>query len=126
MQHSIFRLFIGAARNYPWRMYGAIANSTLTSLVGSFAGPLIIAVVLESIQAVDISLQGSLWLIGLFALAQLYGEVIGWRLNIYLAWTFESAAQRDLHNRIFRKLTESSLQFHANRSADCWYRRPTS
>lgn len=115
MQRSIFRLFISAARNYPWRMYGAIANSAFTSLVGSFAGPLIIAVVLDSIQAGDISLQGSLWLIGLFALAQLYGEVIGWRLNIYLAWTFESAAQRDLQNQIFRKLTESSLQFHANR-----------
>lgn len=115
MQRNILRLFYVTARKYPWRLWLAIVNSSVTSLIGSFAGPLIIAVLLDRIQAGTVSLDTSWALIATFVGAQLYGEVIGWRLNIYAAWTFQASAQRDLDVKIFNHLANSSMGFHANR-----------
>jgi ATP-binding cassette subfamily B protein len=48
-------------------------------------------------------------------LTQIYGEIIGWRLTIWAAWTFESAGQRDIYTTIFKKLAGETIDFHANR-----------
>lgn len=55
------------------------------------------------------------WLVVGFALSQLWSEVIGWRIALYLTWTLESAMQRDLYLTIFNKLSSETLFFHANK-----------
>lgn len=115
MQKQIFSLFWHTAMRYPARTIIAIVGASSTSIVGAFLGPLIIATLLGRLQAGGLTLDSAWPLIGLYALTQLYGEVIGWRINLYCTWTMETAAQRDLYKRIFDALSKQSLTFHANR-----------
>ena len=115
MQRKTFALLLSYARPYRWRATIALINCAVTVTIGAFVGPYIIAQLLGEIEAGTISLAGSLLPISLYALTQIYGEVVGWRINLYLLWTFETAAQRDLYRDIFHKLSTESLHFHANR-----------
>lgn len=74
-----------------------------------------IASVLSSIQNGTVTLANSLTLVLLFIGTQIYGEIVGWRINLFATWTFETAAERDLYHDIFRKLATETLDFHSNR-----------
>lgn len=115
MQKETLRLFWRTAMRYRMRVLGAIIGAALAVTASAFAGPFIISRILEQLQAGSITLSSSWTLIALYILAQLWGELIGWRINLYLVWTFETAAQRDLYQKIFTKLTSHSMNFHANR-----------
>lgn len=115
MQKEIISLLLHYAKPYKIRVSLLAFNSALTVFIGAFVGPLMIAVILESIQKGDASLSGLMTPIILYAATQLYGEMIGWRINLYLIWTFEASAQKDLYRSIFNKLANESLAFHADR-----------
>ena len=111
---TIFLMLWQAAKPYAWRRNLAITTATLTVL-GGLAGPIIIARILHMIQQGELGNTTLLWqLAGLFALCQIWAEIIGWRLTLYFVWTFETAMQRDLYNRAFRTLTQQTLFFHSS------------
>ena len=88
----------------------------LTLVVTIFVGPLIIAQLLSIIQHNQLHVAKNLWtLIALYSVSGLWSSVIGWRLVLYLVWTFETAMQRDLYARCFSKLTNQTLFFHSNK-----------
>ena len=88
----------------------------LTLVVTIFVGPLIIAQLLSVIQHNQLHDSKNLWtLIALYGASELWSSVIGWRLVLYLAWTFETAMQRDLYAQCFSKLTNQTLFFHSNK-----------
>lgn len=115
MQKETLLLFWHTAMRYKGRVIGALIGAMLAVSASSFAGPYIISRILEQLQSGSITLSGSWTLVFLYILTQLWGELIGWRINLYLVWTFETAAQRDLYKRIFAKLSSHSMNFHANR-----------
>ena len=115
MQKHIIALFLKSAMRYPARTIIAVSGAATTTFIGSFIGPFIIAQLLEGLQYGSLTLSGAWPLIGLYALTQLYGEVIGWRINLYYSWTMQVSAQKDLYRRIFTALTEQSLSFHSDR-----------
>ena len=115
MQKQIFSLFWRTAMKYKVRTFAAFLGTFLTPLIASFAAPFIISRLLEQIQAGSVTLEGSIPLILMYAVVEIYGQLIGWRINLFLNWTMETAAQRDLYRRIFTALTEQSLTFHADR-----------
>lgn len=115
MQKQIIKLFLSAAWKYPWRTSISVVNPILTVLLGSFVGPLIIAQLLESLQAGTLTLDSAWPLIGWYAITQLYSEVIGWRITLYAVWTMQIAAHRDLYQQVFAHLSHQSLSFHADR-----------
>lgn len=115
MQKHIISLFWRTAMRYPVRTSFALIGSASTAIIGGYLGPYIISQLLERLQQGTVSFDSSLTLILAYVAVQLYGEVIGWRVNMYLIWTMETAAQRHLYERIFTKLTEQSLSFHADR-----------
>lgn len=115
MQKTIIALFWRSAFNYPWRASVALLNPIITVLAGAFLGPFIIAQLLEQLESGGLTLSASWPLIGYYALSQLYGEVIGWRITLYCSWTMQINTQRDLFQRIFSHLTNQSLSFHADR-----------
>ena len=115
MQKKILKLFWRESLNYRLRVVTAVGNTAVTVAISSFAGPYIISLLLDIIQSdKSITLQASLPLIVLYFITQLYGEVIGWRITLYMTWTFETAAQKALHSKIFNHLTTLSSNFHAN------------
>ena len=88
----------------------------LTLVVTIFVGPLIIAQLLSIIQHNQLHNAKNLWtLIALYGVSELWSSVIGWRLVLYLVWTFETAMQRDLYAQCFSKLTNQTLFFHSNK-----------
>jgi ATP-binding cassette subfamily B protein len=115
MQKQIISLLWRTAMKYPFRTSFAIIGSIATTTVGSFVGPYIISGLLNQLQTGAITLNGSIPLILLYGVAQIYAQIIGWRINLFLAWTMETAAQRDLYQQIFSALTEQSLTFHSDR-----------
>lgn len=115
MQKNILTLLWRSAMRYPLRTSLAMACATITTVAGGFIGPYIISLILNELQHGSVSLGGSLPLITLYAFTQIFGQLIGWRITLYLTWTMETAAQRDLYQRIFSALTRQSLNFHSNR-----------
>ncbi|MEO5949918.1 MAG: ABC transporter ATP-binding protein [Candidatus Saccharimonadales bacterium] len=115
MQKHIFSLFWRSAMKYPVRTLTAIFGASTASITAGFLAPFIIAQLLNQLQTGSIALGTSWQLIGLFALTQIYGEILGWRAVLVCTWTMETAAQRDLYKKIYTALTEQSLTFHANR-----------
>ena len=113
---EIFRLFWKTSEPYKHRRNLAIFFAMLTLVVTIFVGPLIIARLLSIIQHNQLHDAKNLWsLIALYGVSELWSSVIGWRLVLYLAWTFETAMQRDLYARCFSKLTNQTLFFHSNK-----------
>ena len=113
---EIFRLFWKTSEPYKHRRNLAIFFAMLTLVVTIFVGPLIIAQLLSIIQHNQLHDAKNLWiLIALYGVSELWSSVIGWRLVLYLAWTFETAMQRDLYARCFSKLTNQTLFFHSNK-----------
>lgn len=115
MQKKVFSLFWQYSKPYSKRRWFVLVNSGLTVVISAFIGPYLLAKMFEQLQAGTISIDSSWPLIIGYALTQIYGEVIGWRFTLLAQWTFETAAQRDLFRDIFNKLSNESLEFHANR-----------
>jgi ATP-binding cassette subfamily B protein len=115
MQKQTLLLYWRAAMKYPFRAWTGILGSILAAVTAGYLGPFIISRLLEQLQHGTLTLHGAWPLIGLFALTQLYGEVIGWRLNLLATWTMETLVTRDLTRMIFMTLSEQSMSFHANR-----------
>ena len=113
---EIFRLFWKTSEPYKHRRNLAIFFAMLTLVVTIFVGPLIIAQLLSIIQHNQLHDSKNLWtLIALYSVSGLWSSVIGWRLVLYLVWTFETAMQRDLYAQCFSKLTNQTLFFHSNK-----------
>ena len=113
---EIFRLFWKTSEPYKHRRNLAIFFAMLTLVVTIFVGPLIIAQLLSIIQHNQLHNAKNLWtLIALYGVSELWSSVIGWRLVLYLVWTFETAMQRDLYAQCFSKLTDQTLFFHSNK-----------
>ena len=113
---EIFRLFWKTSEPYKHRRNLTIFFAMLTLVVTIFVGPLIIAQLLSIIQHNQLHDAKNLWtLIALYSVSGLWSSVIGWRLVLYLVWTFETAMQRDLYARCFSKLTNQTLFFHSNK-----------
>ncbi len=112
---DILSLFWNTSKPYTWRRNFAVLTALSNFLVGMFVIPLIIANFLDLVQNGSLESTHAWWLIGGYVLAQLWSEVVGWRIVLYLVWTFESAMQRDLYNRIFSKLTSETMFFHSNK-----------
>ena len=112
---EILSLFWRASSPYKHRRNLTIFFAIVTLAVTIFVGPLIIAQLLSIIQHNQLHDSNNLWmLIGLYGVSQLWSSVIGWRLVLYLAWTFETAMQRDLYVRCFSKLTNQTMFFHSS------------
>ena len=113
---QILNLFWRASSPYKHRRNLTIFFAIVTLAVTIFVGPLIIAELLNIIQHGNLQTAENLWtLIILYGVSQLWSSVIGWRLVLYFAWTFETSMQRDLYVRCFSKLTNQTMFFHASK-----------
>lgn len=114
-QKNIFLLFFKTAAKYPIRASSVVIATTIGTIITAFAGPLVIAQLLDNIQNGVISFDDNLNLIILYTIVQVYTQIINMRLTIYLIWTLSITSQRDLSAKIFKKLNSQSMSFHADR-----------
>jgi ATP-binding cassette subfamily B protein len=112
---ATLRLFWSVAKTTPWRLALSLIMPVLTVLTAGFLGPLLIADLLGRIQTGEVTLASSTGLILAYAATQLFGQVIGWRITLYVMWTAVLRGMRELYQRVFDHLTAQSMSFHADR-----------
>lgn len=115
MQKQTLALLWRYTKPYSLRRWFVLISAGFTSFLSGFIGPLIISQLFTRLQSGTITLDSSWDLIIPYILTLTYSEIIGWRLTIWAIWTLESAAQRDLYHDIFHKLSNETIEFHANR-----------
>lgn len=112
---AVVGLLLQASKPYRILLGAALIVATLT-ILGGIASHLLIAQLLDMIQAGKVHDSSAVWqLAGLYAALQVWSEIIGWRITIYLAWKIETAIQRDLYQRAFTKLTDETMFFHTSK-----------
>lgn len=113
------KLYWEHAWRYPGLVIGILLSLPLTTLVGSFLPPLIIANVLGRLGSHTYDAH-RLWnsfgpaLAG-YAVLQISSGLVGWRIIDLCAWRLEGKVERDIAQRVFRHLMGQSPDFHANR-----------
>lgn len=112
---AVVGLLLQASKSYRMLLGAALIVATLT-ILGGIASHLLIAQLLDMIQAGKVHDSSAVWqLASLYAALQVWSEIIGWRITIYLAWKIETAIQRDLYQRAFTKLTDETMFFHTSK-----------
>lgn len=90
---------------------------TASILAERYIAPLFIAALLSAIQQNAATLENSLWIIFGYALVQLIGYVIGYRINLFAMWEVQIQGARDIGQEAYDAVSNHSLQFHNDRFA---------
>ena len=112
---QIIKLLLSYAKNYKLTASLMIINTILTVLVNSFIAPLFLSQIFSQLQTGTIKLATSWSLIAGYALAQIYGILIGWRVTLWLCWRFETKIQAKIYSQVFDKIINESIDFHSNK-----------
>lgn len=115
---SVLAFYWRAVRRYPRKVTGLAIALPITIFVNSFVPPLILANVLSRLSQHHYTGHG-IWAnfgtqLVLYALIELVGGVIAWRIVDYFVWTLEGNVERDLAQMVFKGMLNQSADFHAN------------
>ena len=108
-------LYWSAAAEFPWRLGLALVVPVITVLFARFVGPYVISLLLTQVQDGTVTWESGWPLVLAYGLSQLLGQVVGWRIALYAAWSFEVMAMKLLFQRVFDHLTDQSVAFHSDR-----------
>ena len=108
-------LFWGAAAQFPVRLGFALVTPVITVLLARFVGPYVISLLLTQVQEGTVTWESGWPLVAWYALSQVLGQVVGWRIALFAAWSFEVKAMKRLFQRVFDHLTRQSIGFHSDR-----------
>ena len=115
LTRQTLRLYWSAAAEFPWRLGLALVVPVITVLFARFVGPYVISLLLTQVQDGTVTWESGWPLVLAYGLSQLLGQVVGWRIALYAAWSFEVMAMKRLFQRVFDHLTRQSLGFHSDR-----------
>jgi len=86
----------------------------VTIVLERYITPLLVGYVLNHLQANDITLQNSWWVITLFFAIELVSQVIGYRTALWMTWTVQVRGEAHLYRQIYDKLSRHSLAFYSD------------
>ncbi len=105
------------AMKYPKQVAISFIVGPISIVLERYIAPLFIASLLVAIQQGTATLEASLWLLIGYALVQLFGFVIGYRVNLFAMWSVQIHGARDVYREAYNTLSNHSLQFHNDRFA---------
>ncbi|MDH4016927.1 MAG: ABC transporter transmembrane domain-containing protein, partial [Actinomycetota bacterium] len=108
-------LYWSAAAQFPGRLGVALVVPVITVLFARFVGPYVISLLLTQVQEGTVTWESGWPLVVAYGLSQVLGQVVGWRIALYAAWSFEVMAMKRLYQRVFDHLTRQSIGFHSDR-----------
>lgn len=111
---QIIKLLLSYAKNYKLTAGLMIANTILTVLVNGLVAPIFLSQIFGQLQTGNIKLTTSWPLIASYAMTQIYGVLVGWRITLWLCWRFETKIQTEIYNQVFNKVINESMDFHSN------------
>lgn len=114
MQKEVLTLFWRYSRHSKVLRTLAIILPVATVIINAIIAPYILSIFLDQLQQGTVSLATSWPLIALYAGLLFLGEVVLWRLVLYVTWTFEINSMRNLFLAVFKKLATEDINFHTN------------
>lgn len=111
---DIYKYFLRVTFSFPRMATASLVIMPITIILERYIAPLIIAVILNDIQHGTVTIESSLWLIVIYGALQLFAQVIGYRLNLYLMWTVQVKGAKKIYDESYEKLTLHSLNFFNN------------
>ncbi len=115
LTHQTLSSYWSAAAQFPWRLGVALIVPIITVLFARFVGPYVISLLLTQVQEGTVTWESGWPLVLAYGLSQFLGQVVGWRIALYAAWSFEVMAMKRLYQRVFDHLTRQSIGFHSDR-----------
>lgn len=113
------RIFWETIRRHKRYFVPAMILQPIAIFLTNYAGMLIISMVVNRLTTENIpadQLLTTFWpYIVTFIAAVGAGELILWRLVMYLQWTMNDRVIYELNRRVFDALSEQSMEFHTNR-----------
>ncbi len=113
------RLFWQTIRNHKKYFIPAMILQPMAIFLTGYAGMLIISLVVNRLTTENIpadQLLTTFWpYIVIFVAAVGAGELILWRVVMYLQWTMNDKVVYELNRKVFDALSEQSMEFHTNR-----------
>lgn len=85
-----------------------------TIILERYIAPLLIAYVLFHIQASDITLAGSWWVLVVYFAIETYSQVVAYRLIMWLMWGVQVRGAGHLYKVAYDKLSRNSLAFYSD------------
>jgi len=86
----------------------------VTVILERYITPLLVGYVLNHLQANDITLQNSWWVIALFFSIELVSQVIGYRVVLWMMWKVQVDGEAHLYRQAYDKLSRHSLSFYSD------------
>lgn len=105
------------AKKFPKLVALALVITPVTIVLERYITPLIIATLLFTIQAGDVTLASSWWLIAAYGAAHIFSHVVGYRIVMWAMWGVQIAGIRRIYEEVYEKLTRQSLDFYSNNFA---------
>ncbi len=124
MKRSGMRLiashYLHEAKKYPWHVAGLFVLPPLGVFCNAFASTYIASEIIDTLSRTGRVPLNQIWdtfgtQIILFFAAIIAGELIIWRLVLFVVWRLEVRVQFALFNKCFEYLSHQSAQFHANK-----------
>jgi len=113
------RLFWSVIKNYKRYFIPVLLLQPAAIFLTSYAGMLIISQVVNRLTTETIpadQLFSTFWpYIALFVAAVALGELVLWRIVLFLQWTMADRVVYQLNQNVFNVLSEQSMEFHTNR-----------
>lgn len=111
---NILSFFAKEAWRYKKLVIPIIIILPITVILERYITPLLVGYVLNHIQASDITLQNSWWVIALFFSIELVSQVVGYRAVLWMMWTVQVKGEAHLYRLSFDKLSRHSLSFYSD------------
>lgn len=116
---ATLRLFWSVVRDYKRFFIPVLLLQPVAIFLTSYAGMLIISMVVNRLTSEQIPadqlLNTFFPYIAAFVGAVALGELVVWRVVLYLQWTMADRVVYQLNRRVFDALSEQSMEFHNNR-----------
>lgn len=113
------RLFWSVVKSYKRYFIPVMLLQPLAIFLTNYAGMLIIAMVVNRLTSETIPADQLLNIFWPYILAFVgsiaLGELVVWRIVLFLQWTMADRVVYQLNRRVFDALSEQSMEFHSNR-----------
>ena len=111
---NILSFFAKEAWHYKKLVIAIITILPVTVILERYITPLLVGYVLNHLQANDITLQNSWWVIALFFAIELISQVFGYRIVLWMMWRVQVEGEANLYRQSYDKLSRHSLSFYAD------------
>lgn len=111
---NILSYFAKEAWQYKKLVIAIIIILPITIILERYITPLLVGYVLNHLQASDITLQNSWWVIALFFLIEIVSQVVGYRVVLWMMWSVQVKGEAHLYRDAYDKLSRHSLSFYSD------------